>query len=37
MTRGETIKFNLELSIKYEFTDTKIQKGFDKFGKLPGI
>ena len=37
MTRGEMIKFNLELSIKYEFTDTKIQKGFDKFGKLPRI
>jgi len=37
MTRGEMIKLNQELNIKYGFADTTIQKSFDKFGKLPRI
>ncbi len=37
MTRGEMIKLNQELNIKHGFADTEIQKGFDKFGKLPRI
>ena len=37
ITRGEMIKLNQELNIKYGFADTTIQKGFDKFGKLPRI
>ena len=37
ITRGEMIKLNQELNIKYGFADTTIQKSFDKFGKLPRI
>jgi len=35
MTRVEMIQFNEELNIKYGFSDSEIQKNFDKFGKLP--
>ena len=35
MTRVEMIKLNQELNIIHGFADAKIQKDFDRFGKLP--
>lgn len=35
MTRGEMIKLNQELNIKYGFTDSELQSYFDSDGKLP--
>jgi hypothetical protein len=35
MTKVEMIQLTQELNIKYGFADAKVQKQFDKYGKLP--
>jgi len=35
MTKVEMIQLNQELNIKYGFADAKVQKQFDKYGKIP--